>query len=190
MESVPSYKFPVITGLLYPHSCAFAQCHLSGITAAIPSWSISVSLTHVWLILVVACVSTAHLPLIAILRNSLYNTQYALFNCILQCFLVLLELGNHPLYSHSLFPGIFPAQGSNPGLLHCRQILCCLSHKGNPYLILTIPQRSPKPMSSHPHSLPQALTTRKPLCLWVGLFWTFPISGITPRVPFCACFSY
>ena len=29
-------------------------------------------------------------------------------------------------------PGIFPTQGSNPGLRHCRQILCQLSHKGSP----------------------------------------------------------
>ena len=26
--------------------------------------------------------------------------------------------------------GIFPTQGSNPGLLHCRQVLYCLSHRG------------------------------------------------------------
>ena len=31
----------------------------------------------------------------------------------------------------SLLQGIFPAQGSNPGLLHCRQILYHLSHQGN-----------------------------------------------------------
>ena len=31
----------------------------------------------------------------------------------------------------SLFQGIFPTQGSNPGLLHCRQILDPLSHKGS-----------------------------------------------------------
>ena len=31
--------------------------------------------------------------------------------------------------SHSLFPGIFLIQGSNLGLLHCRQILYCLSHE-------------------------------------------------------------
>ena len=29
--------------------------------------------------------------------------------------------------SHSLLQGIFPTQGSNPGLLHCRQILYQLS---------------------------------------------------------------
>ena len=33
-------------------------------------------------------------------------------------------------------PGIFPTQGLNPGLPHCRQILYHLSHQGNPnYMI-------------------------------------------------------
>ena len=32
--------------------------------------------------------------------------------------------------SHSLLQGIFPTQGSNPGLLHCRQILYRLRHQG------------------------------------------------------------
>ena len=32
---------------------------------------------------------------------------------------------------HALLPGIFPTQGSNPGLLHCRRILYCLSHQGS-----------------------------------------------------------
>ena len=30
--------------------------------------------------------------------------------------------------SHSLLQGIFPTQRLNPGLLHCRQILYCLSY--------------------------------------------------------------
>ena len=34
--------------------------------------------------------------------------------------------------SHSLLQGIFPTQGSNLGLLPCRQILYHLSHQGNP----------------------------------------------------------
>ena len=34
--------------------------------------------------------------------------------------------------SLSLLQGIFPTQGSNPGLPHCRQILYQLSHKGSP----------------------------------------------------------
>ena len=33
---------------------------------------------------------------------------------------------------HSLLQGIFPIQGSNPSLLHCRQILYHLSHQGGP----------------------------------------------------------
>ena len=32
----------------------------------------------------------------------------------------------------SLLQGIFPTLGSNPGLLHCRQIFYQLSHKGSP----------------------------------------------------------
>ena len=34
--------------------------------------------------------------------------------------------------SLSLYQGIFPTQGSNPGLPHCRWILYQLSHKGGP----------------------------------------------------------
>ena len=34
--------------------------------------------------------------------------------------------------SQSLLQGIFPTQGSNPCLPHCRQILYQLSHKGSP----------------------------------------------------------
>ena len=36
---------------------------------------------------------------------------------------------------HSLLQGIFPAQGLNKGLLHCRQILYCLSNQGSPQLL-------------------------------------------------------
>jgi len=33
---------------------------------------------------------------------------------------------------HCLLQGIFPTQGSNPGLSHCRQMLYRLSHQGSP----------------------------------------------------------
>ena len=36
-------------------------------------------------------------------------------------------MGSH----HSVLQGIFPTQGSNLSLLHCRQILYCLSHQGS-----------------------------------------------------------
>ena len=55
------------------------------------------------------------------------------------------SLGSHGLYSpwnslgqntgvgcHALLQGIFATRGSNPGLLHCRQILYQLSHKESP----------------------------------------------------------
>ena len=38
---------------------------------------------------------------------------------------------NNGVGCHSLLQGIFPTQGSNPGLLHCRQILYHLSYQGN-----------------------------------------------------------
>ena len=34
--------------------------------------------------------------------------------------------------SHFLLQGIFPTQGSNLGLLHCKQMLYPLSHQGSP----------------------------------------------------------
>ena len=36
---------------------------------------------------------------------------------------------------HALLQGIFPTKGLNPGLLHCRQILYCLSHKRSPRIL-------------------------------------------------------
>ena len=49
----------------------------------------------------------------------------------------LLYLWNSPGHntgvgSLSLLQGIFPTHGSNLGLLHCRQILYCLSHQESP----------------------------------------------------------
>ena len=59
------------------------------------------------------------------------------------------SLGPHGLYSPwnspgenpgvgslSLLQGIFPTQGSNPGLPHCRRILYQLSHKGRPLALV------------------------------------------------------
>ena len=36
---------------------------------------------------------------------------------------------------HAFLQGIFPTQGSNPGLPHCRQILYYLSHQGSPRIL-------------------------------------------------------
>ena len=36
---------------------------------------------------------------------------------------------------HAILQGIFPTQGSNPGLPHCRWILYRLSHQGSPRIV-------------------------------------------------------
>ena len=41
--------------------------------------------------------------------------------------------------SLSVLQGIFPTQGLNPGLLHCRQILYQLSYEGSPPISITSP---------------------------------------------------
>ena len=64
------------------------------------------------------------------------------------CSLMFNSLWPHGLYSPwnspgqntgvgslSLLQAIFPTQGSNPGLLHCRRILYQLSHKGNTIIL-------------------------------------------------------
>ena len=43
----------------------------------------------------------------------------------------LLSDKNTGVGCHSLLPGIFLTQGLNPGLLHCTQILYCLSYQGS-----------------------------------------------------------
>ena len=40
---------------------------------------------------------------------------------------------------HFLLQRIFPTQGSNPGLLHCRQTIYCLSQQGSPWINPTHP---------------------------------------------------
>ena len=43
--------------------------------------------------------------------------------------------------AHGILQAIFPTQGSNPGLLQCKQVLYHLSHQGNPkpsFFILSI----------------------------------------------------
>ena len=45
---------------------------------------------------------------------------------------------------HFLLQGIFLTQGSNPGLLHCRQSLYCLSHQGSPKAKMNQNQKTKK----------------------------------------------
>ena len=73
--------------------------------------------------------------------------------------------------SCSLLQGIFPTQGSNPGLPHCRWILYQLSHKGSPRILewVTYPFSS---RSSQPRN-----RTRVP-CIAGGFFINWAIRDV------------
>ena len=62
---------------------------------------------------------------------------------------------NTGMGSLSLLLGIFPSQESNQGLLHCRQILYKLSHKGSPYYKTILSSASD---CDNPHSFSSPLT--------------------------------
>ena len=86
-----------------------------------------------------ACVSALFQSLLALLHlfprlQSLSHVQLFAtpWTIALRCLCLWNFLGkNSGLGYHSLLQGISLAQGQNPGLLHCRQILYCLSHKGS-----------------------------------------------------------
>ena len=64
----------------------------------------------------------------------------SLSRCLTVCDLMHCSPQNSPgqntgVGSLSLLQGIFPTQESNQGLLHCRQILYQLSHKGSPRIL-------------------------------------------------------
>ena len=53
----------------------------------------------------------------------------------------------------SLLQGIFPTQGSNPGLLHCRQILYQLSYQGSLYMYVCMYTHTPPHTPPHTHRI-------------------------------------
>ena len=61
---------------------------------------------------------------------------------------------NPGVSSLSLLQGIFLTQGSNPGLLHCRQILYHLTQQGSPKKIwINLPNHSQLPITTNPHTI-------------------------------------
>ena len=68
--------------------------------------------------------------------------------------------------SLSLLQGIFPTQGSNPGLLHCRQILHQLSCQGSPLQLVLWCQSIYSLTHSFTHSLMHSFII--PYCLALG----------------------
>ena len=52
----------------------------------------------------------------------------------------ILQVNNTGVGWHSLLQDIFKTQGSNPGLLHCRQILYHLSQRALIFLLVITPK--------------------------------------------------
>ena len=75
----------------------------------------------------------------------------------------------------ALLQGVFPAQGSNPGLPHCRWILFQLSHQGSPRILEWVAYPFSRG-SSQPRS-------RTGVSCLVGRFFTSWATGEAPR--FC-----
>ena len=65
---------------------------------------------------------------------------------------------------------------------------CCL-RGGVPAHLMALVQVGTRSHQHHPHPFPAPGTHEPALCLWVCLFRTFPVNGITRRVSFCVCFS-
>ena len=85
----------------------------------------------------------------------------------------------------ALLQGIFPIQGSNPGLPHCRQVLNLLSHQGSPLLYenvqskISVAQSCPTlwdSMDSSIHGIFQARVLE-----WVAI--SFSRGSFQPRDP-------
>ena len=72
----------------------------------------------------------------------------------------------------SLLQGIFPTQGSNPGLPHCRRIFYQLSHQGNPRIL----ERVAYPFSSR-SSWPRNLTGVS--CIAGGFFTNWAMKDLS-----------
>ena len=87
---------------------------------------------------------------------------------------------NTGLGCHALLQGIFPSQGLNPGLSHCRQILYCLSHQGSPYRCPNIYEESYKTLVKEIKELNK---WRDPPCLWIGRFNIIILSNSIDSVP-------
>ena len=78
---------------------------------------------------------------------------------------------------HALLQGIFPTQGLNPGLLHCRWILYCLCHQGSPLNKLKTLLQTWKKKKWNSFAIYRALIMKKEICFYsffsksIGIFF-------------------
>ena len=68
---------------------------------------------------------------------------------------------------HALLQGIFPTQGSNPGLPHCRWILYHLSHQGSPRILEWV-------------AYTRLIKTIIDFFFWSHIMWSFLAQGSNP----------
>ena len=92
---------------------------------------VSILMTRALFLLILACLDLEHSVCVceshSVVSDSLCpHGQYSAWNSPGQ---------NTGVGSLSLLQGIFPTQGLNPGLLHCRHILYQLSHQGSPRIL-------------------------------------------------------
>ena len=103
---------------------------------------------------------------------------------------------------HFLLQGVFPTQGLNPGLLHCRQTLYHLSHQGSSQLYGGVnsnllqevscrycctqgPQQCSRPPLIHTSARDSGTLTGKSGLVSCGV--TAPFSLVLVRTRFCLC---
>ena len=89
--------------------------------------------------------------------------------------------------SHSLLQGIFPTQGSNPSLLHCRWIIHQLSHQGSPRILewVAYPYSS---VSSQPRNQTRGLLHCRQILYQLNYQGSL---GVYDRIPYSfVCLKY
>ena len=89
--------------------------------------------------------------------------------------------------SHSLLQGIFLTQGSNLGLLHCRQILYHLSHQGSPSSCWGLFYKTIIRLYSHvkERSPFRSFLNRALISLYYTLMTLLPPKGPRLQIPSC-----
>ena len=104
---------------------------------------------------------------------------------------------NTRVSSLSLLQGIFPTQGSNPGLPHCRWILYQLSHKESPYVKYSYQKKKKKSYKTIVIIKRMGKTLGGDRCLWlvVMISWACTYSQThlfvyIKYVPHFRCQSY
>ena len=94
-------------------------------------------------------------------RASFQPRDWTQVSCVAGGFFTKGSPKNTGVGIHSLLQGIFPTQGSNRSLLHCRQILYQLSYEGSPCFVA----------QSRPTLQPHGLQPASLLHLWEFSMW-------------------